>query len=225
MRVPVSSERDAYRIVWASVGLAAVAIAVGALVHPLAGAGVAAAAILAAAAHELRSPNPDRVLGLREAGDTSAGRPSGDSPRVLVVANQTLPGEELRADLSARTDPKPELRVVVPILCSRVKYVMSDIDTELVYAHARLDEMLDWARAAGFAVSGEVCTEGPLTAIEDQLRQYSADEIVISTHPPERSNWLEEGVVERAQAELDIPIRHVIVDLARTGTGAAQPSS
>jgi hypothetical protein len=37
----------------------------------------------------------------------------------------------------------------------------------------------------------------------------------ISTHPPDRSNWLEAGVVERAQAELDLPVTHVIVDLTR----------
>jgi GABA permease len=43
---------------------------------------------------------------------------------------------------------------------------------------------------------------------------------VISTHPPERSNWLEAGVVERARAELDIPVTHVIVDLTRSGAAA-----
>ena len=39
--------------------------------------------------------------------------------------------------------------------------------------------------------------------------------MIISTHPPERSHWLEAGVVERAREELDIPVTHVVVDLAR----------
>jgi hypothetical protein len=43
---------------------------------------------------------------------------------------------------------------------------------------------------------------------------FQADEIVISTHPPERSHWLERGVVERARDEIDLPVTHVVVDLA-----------
>jgi hypothetical protein len=135
------------------------------------------------------------------------------------VANQTLPGEELRKNLIGRV-PRPELRVVAPILISRVKYAMSDIDTELGLARRRLDASIRWAGAEGFEVSGEVCPDGPLVAIEDQLGKFAADEIVISTHPAERSNWLEAGVVERARGELDIPITHVVVDLTRTGVVA-----
>ena len=43
---------------------------------------------------------------------------------------------------------------------------------------------------------------------------FSADEIVISTHPPQRSRWLEHGVVDRAREQIDLPISHVVVDLA-----------
>jgi hypothetical protein len=92
---------------------------------------------------------------------------------------------------------------------------MSDIDTELGLARRRLEQSLKWARDVGLEVSGEVSPDGPLVAIEDQLRKFAADEIVISTHPPQRSNWLEAGVVERARAGLDIPVTHVVVDLAR----------
>jgi GABA permease len=50
-------------------------------------------------------------------------------------------------------------------------------------------------------------------AIEDALRVFPADEILISTHPPHRSRWLEHGVVERAREEIDLPITHLVVDL------------
>ena len=46
-----------------------------------------------------------------------------------------------------------------------------------------------------------------------RLRVFPADEIVISTHPPERSRWLEHGVVDRAREQIDLPITHVVVDL------------
>ena len=218
MRLPVRSERDAFRIAWGTAALAVVSVALGALIHPIVGVVLFAGVVVIAVVWDVREPNPDRVDTLREAAGAGREHARSPHPRVLVVANQTLAGRELRDDLLGRS-PRPELRVVAPILISRVKYAMSDIDTELVHARRRLAESLDWAREQGFDASGEVCPEGPLVAIEDELRQFAADEIVISTHPPERSNWLEAGVVERARAELDIPVKHVVVDLTRAGAG------
>jgi hypothetical protein len=45
------------------------------------------------------------------------------------------------------------------------------------------------------------------------LRAFPADELIISTHPPDRSKWLERGVVERARREVPLPVTHVVVDL------------
>jgi hypothetical protein len=215
MRLPVRSERDAYHLTWATAALVVIAIALGALINPWVGVGVFVLAVLAAVVWDVRAPNPDRVDVLREAAGTGRERAVTERPRLLVVANQTLGGQELREQVLARK-PRPELRIVAPILISRVKYAMSDIDVELGHAHRRLDESVAWARSEGFQVSGEVCPDGPLVAIEDQLRKFPADEILISTHPPDRSNWLETGVVERARRELDLPVTHVIVDVSRT---------
>ena len=55
--------------------------------------------------------------------------------------------------------------------------------------------------------------------MEDALRTFGADEIVISTHPPGRSHWLEQGVVEGARERFDVPVTHVVVDLEKEGGG------
>ncbi|HYY74457.1 MAG TPA: hypothetical protein VE662_06500, partial [Solirubrobacterales bacterium] len=63
----------------------------------------------------------------------------------------------------------------------------------------------------------------PHASIEDALRVFPADEVIISTHPPHKSRWLEQGVVERAREEIPLPITHVVVDLeaeAATARGA-----
>ena len=65
----------------------------------------------------------------------------------------------------------------------------------------------------GFAAAGEVGDADPLQAIEDALRTFGADVIIISTHPEGRSNWLERGVVSGARERFAVPIEHVVVDL------------
>jgi nucleotide-binding universal stress UspA family protein len=73
----------------------------------------------------------------------------------------------------------------------------------------------------GIDAHGEVGDADPLQAIEDALRTFDADLIVISTHPEGRSNWLERGVVSSARERFTVPITHVVVDLeAEAAVGA-----
>ena len=66
---------------------------------------------------------------------------------------------------------------------------------------------------AGIDARGEVGDADPLQAIDDALRTFGADEIIISTHPEGRSNWLERGIVDSARQRFTVPITHVVVDL------------
>lgn len=70
---------------------------------------------------------------------------------------------------------------------------------------------------SGVVARGVVGDADPLQAIEDALRGFPANEIVISTHPPGRSHWLERGLVEQARLRFAVPLSHVVVDLARAG--------
>jgi GABA permease len=214
MRMPVKSERDAFRIAYGSALLIVAAVLLGALVHPALGVAVVVVGAGAAVLWDLRMQDPDRRRPLREAAGSA--RRSGDGRRrILVVANETLCGDELRDELAGRGSEDPVLRVVAPVLPSRSHYVASDIDRELGEARDRLDETLTWALERGLTATGRVSDMTPLTAIEDELRTFPADELLISTHPPQRSRWLESGLVERARDELEIPVTHVVVDLAR----------
>ena len=46
------------------------------------------------------------------------------------------------------------------------------------------------------------------------MRVFHPDEIIIATHPPGRSNWLERDVVAQARRRYSVPIIHVEVDTA-----------
>ena len=68
-------------------------------------------------------------------------------------------------------------------------------------------------RSLGLEARGEVGDGDPLQAIEDALRTFGPDELIISTHPEGRSHWLEQGLVEKARERFVLPITHVVVDL------------
>jgi len=47
--------------------------------------------------------------------------------------------------------------------------------------------------------------------IEDELRRFAADEVLICTYPTGMSNWLDRHR-QTLREELDIPVTHVIVE-------------
>lgn len=136
--------------------------------------------------------------------------------RVLVVANETVGGEELMqaiGDLALAG--RSEFYVVSPALNSRLKTWTSDEDGARVAAQKRLDATVARLASVGVEARGTVGDLDPLVAIEDAVRTFHPDEIVISTHPEGRSNWLERGVVVAVGERFDVPVRHVVVDLER----------
>src|SRR5262249_18010009 len=70
--------------------------------------------------------------------------------------------------------------------------------------------------------TGEVGDSDPVQAIADAIRTFAPDEIVISTHPEGRSNWLERGVVDGAKERFDLPVTHVVVDLEAASPAATE---
>jgi hypothetical protein len=133
--------------------------------------------------------------------------------KVLVIANETLAGRQLLDELESR---KPaEILVVAPALNSRLHHLFADVDAARAAAEQRLTASMEALRSRRLEARGAVGDSDPVQAIADALAEFPADEIVISTHPPARSNWLERGEVERAKERFDLPISHVVVDLER----------
>jgi hypothetical protein len=222
MRDPIRSEADAFHILVGCAVLIAASLALGSLLDPLIGVALFVGAVVGAFFWEVATKDPDRRRPLREAASQAPPREGTTAPRVLVVANRTLGGAALRRELHRRASTGAEFNIVAPILCSRMHYIASDVDKELDEARERLSTALAVARAEGLAVTGKVGDpNAALGAIEDELRQHGADEVVISTYPRGQSNWLETGIVDRLRDELDIPVTHVVVQPDRTSQPAA----
>jgi hypothetical protein len=108
---------------------------------------------------------------------------------------------------------REQVLVVCPALNSPLRHWASDEDPARAAAQQRLERSIERLAALGITARGQVGDGEPLQAIEDAMRTFGADEIVISTHPEGRSHWLEKGVVSGARERFAVPITHVVVDL------------
>jgi GABA permease len=221
MHNPLRTEADVFRLVVPIVGAAALVVALTLLTDPVYG--VLLAVVLIALGVGLawrgsRGSEPRSIVAPRSTDDTR---------RILVVANQTAAGRELLEEIRNRCRGVDcEVLLISPALIgSRSQRWASDIDKGLGLARERMDGSVAALRGAGVEVRAEVGDPDPNMAIEDALRMFPADEIVISTLPPGESKWLEHDVVERTRAEVDLPMTHVIVDLEAKHATAAPRSS
>lgn len=139
-----------------------------------------------------------------------------DSPgssRLLVIANETCTGSELFETIRERADGSDrDVLIVAPALTSRIRYWMSDEDAGIADAGRRLEVSLERCGAAGVAARGALGDADPLQALDDAMLTFAPDEVIIATHPEDRSNWLERGLVTQARERFTVPITHVVVD-------------
>jgi GABA permease len=207
MESPFRSEEAAFRFLLITIGafaLIVVASWISAFLGFVVFLGLSAAAVAVYLRQRGPAPEREHVEQLGGAGQR----------RVLVVANETVGGQELLSAISTLAlTQQTEFLVVCPALNSRLKTFTSDEDPARAAAQQRLDETLTRLASVGIEARGEVGDGDPLVAVDDAVRTFGPNEIVLSTHPPGRSNWLERGVVESVRAHYDVPVTHVVVDL------------
>jgi hypothetical protein len=205
---PLRSEAEAFRFLIASIAYFGAIVIASVLGGKWVGLGVflaLTAGVIVWWAHARREERPE----------VTAPRPhAAGERRILVIANETVGGHTLRSMILERSlDVREEVLVVTPALNSPLKHWVSDEDGARAAAQERLDASLAMLAEAGVQARGEVGDGDPLQAIEDALRTFGADEIILSTHPEGRSHWLERGVVRKARERFAVPITHVVVDL------------
>jgi hypothetical protein len=143
---------------------------------------------------------------------------STDPLRILVVANETVGGRALidavrRHAEAAHSAGRPfEVMVVAPQNQPKHGYVVYDESVRSA-AENRLRTTVEQLRAVGIEASGEVLDPDPYNATMDALGSFKADEVIISTHPGERSGWLRRDLVDRVKDASGLPVEHVVVDL------------
>ncbi|HEY5976255.1 MAG TPA: hypothetical protein VIT85_00235 [Solirubrobacterales bacterium] len=132
--------------------------------------------------------------------------------RLLAIVTDTVEGPDSIDELCRGECDDVEVRLVMPAVEeSPLEHVMGSVDEPHREAGERLEASLEALRRRGIAATGGVGDPDPVLAAQDALREGPADEVVIFEHSADQARWFEEGLFDRAQEALPLPLRMVIV--------------
>jgi len=147
--------------------------------------------------------------------------------RYLIVANQTLGGDELVEAVRAVTaSGQSEFWLVVPATPAQHLVptftppmpVMGGVaalppapEEGRRLADAKLRAALSRMTAAGVSVGGEVGDPDPMTAVRDALAHRDVDEIIVSTLPDRLSRWVRQDLPRRLEHRFHLPVTRITV--------------
>lgn len=148
-------------------------------------------------------------------------------PHYLLVANQTLGGEELTAKLDELCARQPcRVQLLVPVTDTEGshqwdypaidRFVPDRHSIARSLAEGRLQNEMQRLRKMGVEAAGEVVDADPVDRVSELLPGARFDGIVISTLPHRLSRWLVRDVPHRIGRLSDVPVTHVV--------GSAGPS-
>ena len=129
--------------------------------------------------------------------------------RVIVVPTASVPDELLQTVVWAHAGTDAEIHVVVPASnISRLDWLTNAEDDAREDAQALADDTAETVPTEN--VEALVGDSDPVKAIEDALRTFPADEVIIITLPDESGSWLESGAGEEAQHRFAVPVTHLV---------------
>jgi hypothetical protein len=141
-------------------------------------------------------------------------------PRLLVVVTTEVADATVREFVRRSAGEEAEVHVVAPASdISRLDWLTNAEDDARADAGSLADKTAQAAPTTD--VQAKVGDSDPVKAIEDALREFPADEVLIITRPDDESPWLVVGSGEAAQNRFRLPIR--LVTVAEDGSLTERP--
>jgi hypothetical protein len=133
--------------------------------------------------------------------------------KVLVVTSEPITAQHLRDALGADGDPSDaEVMVVVPALAdSAFKFWMSDADEAIARAEEVRQASVERLGQEGVSASGDTGEADPYLAIEDALKTFDADRIVLFTHAGDDQRYREDLDEREITERFGRPVDHALV--------------
>lgn len=173
---------------------------------------VAVVAIVVLAVVAMRRPRAAAVSEGSAAFEGGAPPADDGVHRVLLVVDAACTTDDLQSLAGARGETGTSVFVVAPAVSSRVARLTGD---EEAYAHAResADATVRALTDLGYEARGHVGSHDPLQATDEGLREFPADEIVFVLGGGDKTQWLEQGIVDLARGRYPVPVSELNASL------------
>jgi hypothetical protein len=141
--------------------------------------------------------------------------------RYLIVANQTLGGEQLTAKITECMNAGPcRFYLVAPVTQTEAsdQWAAGGLDGGVVpgaykiaraLAAGRLQHELTRLRETGAEADGEVVDPNPVDAIRKLASREEVDEVIVSTLPRRLSRWMAMDLPHRVRRATKLPVTHI----------------
>lgn len=144
----------------------------------------------------------------------------GTTHRVLIVGNASLRAERLQEALTTAYGDRPTVfKLVVPAAertpvkgdhswfatVVRAHPDETRLEGEMLARH-RMREAVERLASAGLDITGMIGHGDPVRAAQQALKDFDADEIVLSTLPRKRSGWLGTDLPAELRRSFHVPV-------------------
>ena len=128
--------------------------------------------------------------------------------RLLVLTSEPVSATQLRDALPGDADPTDaEVMVVAPALHeSALRFWLSDADEAIARADEVRRESVEQLGAEGVSASADTGESDPEDAVEDVLKTFAADRIVLFTHGGDAQRYKEDIDPDALQSRFGIPV-------------------
>lgn len=133
---------------------------------------------------------------------------------VVAIITDPIGGQEAIEQLKiGASDGQIKLRLIsAAVEANPLRHTLGDIDEPKEEAKRKLDASLKSLRDSGLEAGGAVGDPDPIQAAKDALLEGPADEVVIFELGAGESRWYEGDLTERAEEELEPPLRIVTLE-------------
>lgn len=148
--------------------------------------------------------------------------------KVLIVANQTIGGNDLSNAVATRiADGACAFHLLVPVpptspsamaAVGSATMAIFDLPDERLIAAQRLEAGLQWLANLGVTATGEVGTTDAVASVTAVVARGGFDEVLISTLPSRLSRWLKQDLPTKLAKVVKVPVN--VVTAANTAVEA-----
>jgi GABA permease len=137
--------------------------------------------------------------------------------RLLIATGEAAASlEELPPLIRSLIETAAEIVVVTPVLVSGLQWLASDTDRARYESDERLAAVLGHieAVAPGTPTRGEVGDDTPMTALEDAMRNFRPDHLLIALRSSDHDAWQEQGLLDDIRHAFHVPMTVFEIDRA-----------